>query len=166
MEGSGFSMTSTSRGRVGRQQAAGLAHHHDPPVDQEGRREAGVDDGSHHELVPRATADLLDDQHMVTLAHHLGQQRPHLLGHQRGVVTLYQVGRRRAGVAGAHGASLTAARVSRTRQVPRTSCTRSTRQPHAIPRAAAPREAARRSVSSRSRIRPRKVLLDAERSSG
>ena len=152
-------------GHVGGEQPAGLAHDDDAAVDQEGWGEAGVDDGADAQLVAGAAADLLDDERVVAVAHHLVEQPAHGLGHQGGVVALDQI-RREHGAGRAHSASLTAASASRARQVPLTSCTRTMRQPQAMPRAAAPMEASRRSVSSRSRILPRKVLFDAESSSG
>ena len=142
-------------GHIGGEEPARVAHDHDTPVDQEGRRQAGVDDRTDIDVVGGAT-DLLDDQGVVTLAHHLGQEGADLLGHQRRVVALDEVGR------GAHRAAPTAATTSRTRQVPLTSCTRKMRQPQARPSAAAPREAGPRSVSSRPSVTPRKVLLDTE----
>ena len=150
--------------RVGRQQPPGLTHDDDPAVDQEGRGQAGVHDGPDVQLVARSSADLLDDERMVSVAHHIVEQFADGLRDQGGVVTLDQVHRLRPRCA--HSASLTAASASRARQVPLTSCTRTMRQPQAMPRAAAPMEASRRSVSSRSRILPRKVLLEAESSSG
>ncbi len=150
--------------RVGRQQPPRLAHHHHAPVDQEGRGQAGVHHGADIELVAGGAADLLHDERVVVVAHHLIEEPAHLLRHQRGVVPLDQIdgGRCRR----AHSASLMAARTSRARQVPLTSCTRTMRQPQVIPRAAAAMEASRRSVSSRSRILPRNVLFDAESKSG
>ena len=59
-----------------------------------------------------------------------------------------------------------AANRSRTLQVRATSCTRSNRQPPVIPRAAAAREASRRSSMARSNKAPRKVLLDDDNKSG
>ena len=56
--------------------------------------------------------------------------------------------------------------VRHTRRVPLTSWARTMRQPRATPRAVAAREASRRWVTSRSRSTPRKVLFDADRSSG
>ena len=73
-------------GHVGRQQPPGVAHDHHAEVDQEGRGQAGVDDGADVELVARAAADLLDDECVVPVADDLGQERAHLLGDQRGVV--------------------------------------------------------------------------------
>ncbi len=149
---------------VGRQQAPGLAHDDDPAVDQEGRGQAGVDDGADVQLVARSATDLFHDERVVAVAHHVVEQPTDRLGHQRGVVTLDQVDG--LGPGSAHSASLTAASTSRARQVPLTSCTRTMRQPQAMPRAAAPMEASRRSVSSKSRILPRNVLLEAESRSG
>ena len=150
--------------RVGRQQPPGLAHDDHPAVDQEGRGQAGVHDRPDAQLVAGAAADLLDDERMIAVADHVVEEHADLLRDQRGVVTLDEV--HRLGPRSAHCASLTAASTSRARQVPLTSCTRTMRQPQAMPRAAAPMEASRRSVSSRSRILPRKVLLEAESRSG
>src|SRR6185437_5392887 len=136
----------------------------DAAVDEERRGEAGVDDGAHVELVARPAAHLFDHEGVVALAHQLLEQGPHLLGDQGRVISLDEIGGGRP--RHAHAASLTAASASRARQVPLTSCTRTMRQPQAMPRAAAPMEASRRSVSSKSRIFPRNVLLEAERSSG
>ena len=151
-------------GNVGGEQPAGLSHDDDAPVHQEGRRGAGVDDRPDAEILAQATADLLDHECVVLVAHHIVEQGAHLLGHQRGIVTLDEIGRRHLSCA--HSASLTAASASRTRHVPLTSWTRTMRQPQAMPSAAAPMEASRRSVSSKLRILPRNVLLDAESRSG
>ncbi len=150
--------------RVGREEPPRLTHHDDALVDEERRRQARIDDRSHIEIVAGAATDLLDHEGVVAVTDDVGQQRSHLLGHQGGVVPLDEIGRlvTRRG----HWASLIAARASRARHVPRTSCTRRMRQPQATPRAAAPMEASRRSVSSRSSTLPRKVLLEAERSKG
>ena len=150
--------------RVGREEPARLTHDDDALIDEERRRQGRVDDRSHIEVVAGATTDLLDDEGVVAVTDDVGQQRPHLLGHQRGVVALDEIGR--LATRRGHSASLTAARASRARHVPRTSWTRSMRQPQAMPRAAAPMDASRRSVSSRSNTLPRKVLLEAERSKG
>ena len=80
-------------GHVGREQPPRLAHHHDAPVHQEGRGEAGVDDGPDAQLLARAATDLLDDEGVVEIAHHLGQQGTHLLGDHGGVVTLDEIRR-------------------------------------------------------------------------
>ena len=151
---------------VGGEQAAGVTDDHHAPVHQEGRGEAGVHDGADVQLVAGGTADLLHHERMVAVAHHAGKQRPHLLGHDGGVVALDQIDRDGGLGPRAHAASLTAASASRARHVPRTSCTRTMRQPHAMPSAAAPMDAAPRSVSSKSSTLPKKVLLDAESSSG
>ena len=151
-------------GGVGGEDPTGLTHHDHAPVHQEGWGEAGVHHRADTQLVARPATDLLDDERMVAVAHHVVDEPAHGLGHERGVVTLDEIHRRRR--RRAHSASLTAARTSRARHVPLTSCTRTMRQPQAIPRAAAPMEASRRSVSSRSRILPRNVLFDAESSSG
>ncbi len=151
-------------GNVRSEQPPGFAYDHHPPVHEEGRGQAGVDDGANAELLPQSPADLLDDEGVVAVAHQVGQQGAHLLGHQRGIITLDEI--RRRDLSAAHLASLTAASTSRTRQVPFTSCTRTRRQPQAMPRAAAPMEASRRSESSKSRIPPKNVLLDAESRSG
>ncbi len=149
---------------VGGEQPAGLAHHDHPAVDEEGWGQAGIHDGTDAQLVSGSATDLLDDQRVVAVTHHLVEERADGLGHQGGVVPLDQIDgcRRRP----AHSASPMAASTSRARQVPLTSCTRTMRQPHAMPSAAAPMEASRRSVSSKSRILPRKVLFEAESSSG
>ena len=152
--------------RVGRDQAPGVAHHHHAPLHQERRGHAGVDDRPDAELLSGGTADLFDHERVVPVPDQLAQQSAHLLGHQRGVVAAHQVDRRRRHLLGAHAASLMAASASRARQVPRTSCTRTIRQPQAMPSAAAPMDASRRSVSSRPRTPPRKVLLEAESSRG
>ena len=79
--GSGSSIDLDQAGDVRREQPPGLAHHHDAPVHQEGRGQAGVDDGADAQLVARAPADLLHHERVVAVAHHLGQQGAHLLGH-------------------------------------------------------------------------------------
>ena len=151
-------------GDVGGEQPPRFAHDHHPAVHQEGGGQAGVDDGADAELLPQTPADLLDDEGVVAFAHQVGQQGAHLLGHQRRIVTLDEI--RRRDPSAAHSASSTAASTSRARHVPLTSCTRTMRQPQAMPSAAAPMEASRRSVSSKSRTLPRNVLLDAESKSG
>ncbi len=65
-----------------------------------------------------------------------------------------------------HGASMMAARSRQTRQVPRTSWVRTIRQPRLTPTAVAARDASRRSPTSRSSSLPRKVLFEADSSSG
>ena len=70
-------------GHVGGEQPAGLAHDDHAAVDQEGRGEAGVHDGADAQLVAGAAADLLDDERVVAVAHHLVEQRADGLGHQR-----------------------------------------------------------------------------------
>ena len=76
---------------VGGQQAPGLAHDDHPAVDQEGRGQAGVDDRPDAQLVAGAAADLLDDERVVAVAHHVVEEPADGLGHQRGVVTLDQI---------------------------------------------------------------------------
>ena len=66
--GSGSCTTSTSRGTSAVRRRPGVAHHDDAQVHQEGRGEAGVDDGADVELVRRRAADLLDDERVVTVA--------------------------------------------------------------------------------------------------
>ena len=137
--GRGSCTTSTRRGASAVSSRPDLAHHDDPPVHQEGWGQAGVHDGADTQLVAGTAPDLLHDERMVTVTHHLVEEPAHGLGHQGGVVPLDQIdggGRGRA-----HSASLTAASTSRARQVPLTSCTRTMRQPQAIPSAAAPMEA-------------------------
>ena len=78
---------------VGGQQAAGFTDHDDAAIDEEGRGQAGIDHGTDVELVPRRSSELLDDERVVAVAHHVVEQRPYLLGHQRRVVALHEVGR-------------------------------------------------------------------------
>ncbi len=64
---------------VGGGELPGVAHHHHPPLDQEGRGGAGVDDRPHVELVDPGAAELLDHQRRVPAAHQLlaaGRGRP------------------------------------------------------------------------------------------
>ena len=94
--------------RVGRHETSRLPDDDDPAVHEEGGREAGVHHGAHAELLARSPTDLFDDERVVLVSHHLGQQRPDLLGHQGGVVTLDQVGGHHR--LGAHGLVLTGPR--------------------------------------------------------
>ena len=162
--GSGSWTTSTSRGTsaVSRRPASRTT------TTRRSTRKGGVRQASTtaptSSSSPASPSELLDDERVVAVAHHVVEQRAYLLGHQRRVVALDEVGRAR--LAAAHSASLTAASTSRARQVPLTSCTRTIRQPQAMPSAAAPMEASRRSVSSKSSTWPRKVLLEAESNNG
>ena len=80
-------------GHVGREEPARLPHDHDALVDQEGRGQAGIHHRPHVDVVPRTTTDLLDHEGVVALAHHLGQQPAHLLGHERRVIALDEIRR-------------------------------------------------------------------------
>jgi hypothetical protein len=89
---------------IGREQTPRIAHDDDAPVDEERGCEAGVHHRADVQLVPGGATDLLDDQGVVTVAHQVGEEGAHLLGHQGRVVAAYEVdGHRRKG---SHGASL------------------------------------------------------------
>ena len=139
---------------VRREQAAGVAHHDHPAVDEEGRGEAGVDDGADVQVFA-ASSELLDDERVVTIARPArraerappgprGRDRPlepdrsrRARDRPRGCIGAAPT----CTAARAHAASLIAANASRARQVPLTSWARTIRQPHAMPRAAAPMDA-------------------------
>ena len=91
VEGSGSCDDFDQPRRIGRQQPAGLADDDDPAVDQEGRGQAGVHDRPDVQFVARVPADLLDDERMVSVAHHVVEQVADGLRDQGGVVALDQV---------------------------------------------------------------------------
>ena len=80
-------------GRIGGEEPAGISHDDHALIDEERRREAGIHHGTDVDVVPRTAADLLHHQRVVAVPHHFGQQRAHLLGHQRRVVALDQIRR-------------------------------------------------------------------------
>ena len=88
---------------VGGGEVAGVAHHHHPPLDQEGRGGTGVDDRPHIQLVGAGGPELLDHQGGVVVPHQLLDQGVGGLGHQGGVVPLDQGDRRRAHLGGRTG---------------------------------------------------------------
>ena len=108
---------------VARGESPGVAHHHHPAVDQEGRGREGVDHGPGVEIVDRRPAVLLDHQGRVPIADEAVDERARLLGDERGVVPAHEVGGRCGvvcrrvgfGAHGAHHAPATAASASRTR---------------------------------------------------
>ena len=124
-----------------------------PAVGEQRRCGRGIDDRAHCEVVPR---QLLSREGAVGALERVVDGVAHRVGEKHRVLALDQHD------GDAHSASMTAARTSRTRQVPATSCTRRIRQPPMRPMAAAASDASRRSSMPRSRNCPRKVLLDAD----
>ena len=142
-------------------EAADAAGDHHAALDEERRRLGGVDDGRH--LVVLA-GQVVDGEHRIGVTHELVHESAHGVTGEDGVVAPDEV--RGHGRVRHHPASWTAASTSHTRRVPFTSWVRTMRHPNETPMAAAASDASPRSWISRSRARPRNVLLDADNSSG
>ena len=172
--GSGSSRAAAEPGGVGGPEATGVAHHHHPAVDQERRRGAGVDDRPRRRGPRRRAAVLLDHQGGLAVADQPVDEAAGLLGDQGRVVPPDQVdggGSAAAAARADHRSLIGSPRARRParrgpgrcrpRRGPGASGSRG--RPRGPPRPATPPAA--RSIS-RSRRAPRKVLLDAESSSG
>ena len=105
--------------------------------------------------------EVLEREGGIEFAQRLGDDVVHGVVDHRGVGSHDAHARRHA-----RPSSRRRAITSRTRTVPWTSCTRTIRQPAAIPSAVAASDGSRRSLTGRSNMTPRKVLFDAESRSG